>query len=153
MASIEGISVLVIFLVLMAFMLGAFGIVNTGIQHSLAARTYAFEIFRHRANLVYLRENLGSNSPPFSYNVDGVRVHGIMPENWQTNSDGNFQATSRAISMAMTTEVTGNQETVHNINIPTQVKEDQRITNEALGVSPAWVMVQYGICVNASCGE
>ena len=42
---------MVIFVMLMSFGMGLFGVVHTAILHSIAARTYSFETFRQRTNL------------------------------------------------------------------------------------------------------
>ena len=56
-ALLETIPLLVIFVILLGFAMGLFGIVHTAVLHSIAARTYSFESFRNRTNLQYFRED------------------------------------------------------------------------------------------------
>lgn len=76
-AVLEMIPVLIVVMVLMRYTYGFFGLIQSATLHSIAARNYAFETFRHRSNLRYLREgssDLKVNNPPFK---KGTRVHGI----------------------------------------------------------------------------
>lgn len=150
MATIESLPILIIFVMLIAYMLGSFGIIHTGILHSLAARTYAFETFSHRANLTYFRDD--PNSPVFHFGKIGTRYHGVAPEVYNVDADGYGQPTQRSISMVMTTGLRSEKNAnVHN-NLNSQVRDGVRV-KETAAVNPVWIKVQYGICINAACGD
>lgn len=148
MATIEALPILIIFIMLVAYMLGSFGIIHTGILHSIAARTYAMETFRHRANLVYFRDD--PTAPVFHYANIGTRFHGIAPEEY-TTSQG-FRPTQRSISMVMTTDpINEKNKNIHR-DLGQQIRDGVRV-KENFAVNPVWIKVQYGICINAQCGE
>lgn len=148
MATIESLPILIIFIMLIAYMLGSFGIIHTGILHSVAARTYAFETFAHRANLTYFREFKGTEH----YKKIGTRFHGVAPESYNVNTDDYGRPTQRTISMVMTTAPRNEKnENVHN-SLDNQVRDGVRV-RETAAVNPVWIKVQYGICIDAKCGD
>lgn len=141
---IETVPLLIIFVVLVSSGLGLFGMIHTAILHSIGARTYAFETFRQRANLYYFRENDSGLTQPISYARKEWRFHGIQAENDDRRT---FVATSRPISFGRPSESADANVQVHNqaiFNLPGR--------NDRVAVSPGWIMVGYGICLNASCG-
>jgi hypothetical protein len=145
LAMLETIPLIVIFAVLVAFGLGFFGIVHTAVLHSIGARTYTYETFRNRNNLYYFREEGSGLTSPMSYAKKQWRYHAIQHE-----SDGRrrFVATTRPISFGRAlANSDANQET-HNVQI-FQIQP----RNERVSVNPAWIMVGYGICLNATCGN
>lgn len=146
MATIEALPLLIVFMVLFAYALGSFGVIHSGILNSLAARTYAFEIFRHRTNLTYLRAN---TSNAMYYSNYGNRIHTVVSEN--NVGDDRFMATERMIAMGLDTN-TLNRDTpaVHNTQIY-GIQDGQR--NQTIEANPAWIMTQYGICLDAACGD
>lgn len=149
MATLEALAILPIFLVIVSYSLGSFGVIHTAILHSIAARTYAFETFRHRTDLTYLRDNrLGASL--VQYNKVGARVHGIGIGEGQGGIKGEaFYATERSISKGFTgPDVEKRDADTHNNSVPVM---DPR-KRAALGVNPVWIMVQYGICLNSTCG-
>ncbi len=145
MATLEALPLLIVFMVLFAYALGSFGVIHSGILNSIAARNYAFEIFRHRTNLAYLR----SNTPNAMYYTDiHNRVHAITSEH--VSEDDRFFATERRIAMGLNTSVL-NRDTpdVHNNQIY-GIQDGTR--NSTIEANPAWIMTQYGICLDADCG-
>ena len=146
MATIEAIPILMVFMVLVSYALGSFGAIHTAILHSIAARTYAYETFRHRTDLTYLRDI--QTAQIFSYRAAGCRVHGIgSPEGMAVQQT--FYATERNIAKGWTgPDTIGRTNDVHNTQVFT-VQDNKRAT---VGVNPIWVMVQYGICLNSNCG-
>jgi len=81
MAVFEIIPILVIFVVLINFSLGFFGIVHSGILSSIAARNYAFETFRNRANLNYFRdEDMGDELKYSFMTLFKSRFHDVISE-------------------------------------------------------------------------
>lgn len=147
-ATFEVVPLLAIFVLFIGYGMGAFGIVHTGILHNIAARTYAFETFRHRTNLAYFRENRISPGPEH-YRDFGIRIHAIKHE----SSDGGeyVYATERQISFGFPNEIVGRSPRTHE-DSTREIRPGQRATGN-VSVNPAWVKVQYGICINATCGD
>lgn len=148
-ALLETIPLLVIFVMLMSFSMGMFGIIHTGVLHSIAARTYSFESFRQRTNLYYFREDGSGLNPAKSINFTkkGWRYHAIQHENDQRDR---FVATVRPISLGKSLSPQGDMtEQTNNVSIIDM--PNQR--NTKISTNPAWVMVGYGICLNAGCGN
>lgn len=148
MATIETLPILVIFMVILSYSIGAFGAIHTAILHSIAARTYALETFRHRTDLGYLRDTGGTK---YYYGRIGARVHAVgVPESETANKD--FRATERAIAKGLSgPEIQGRNDSTHN-NSDSGVKGIDESKRASVGVNPIWIMVQYGICLNAGCG-
>lgn len=145
LATIETIPLLLIFVVFMGYGLGAFGIIHTGILHNIASRTYAFETFRHRPNVVYFRENRTESF--HHYAAEEMRMHAVKHE---SDSGEYIPATERPINFGFANEPIGRTGDTHNrtvaaISFGTRTREDA-------AVNPAWIKVQYGICTNSNCG-
>ena len=147
MATIETLPILIIFIMLVAYMFGSFGVIHTGILHSIAARTYAFETFRHRSNLTYFRENRTETQ---HYANMGVRFHAVAPEDYKANEK--FKPTQRSISMILTTDPVNEKNSGVHAAIDSQIRDGVRV-QENFAVNPVWIKVQYGICLNAKCGD
>lgn len=148
MAVMELIPIMIIIIMLSNFSLGFFGAIHTGILNSMAARNYAFETFRHRSNLVYLREGV-----PVEDNVNfatqNIRFHAIVSD--KTKGDkSHFIATGRPIDFLAQLDATGSKD-LHNKQIYT-ILDGKRFTDSNGGVTPIWVRPQYGICLNSKCG-
>lgn len=148
LAMIETVPLLVLFVVLMSFGMGFFGVVHTAILHSIAARTYSFETFRQRTNLYYYREDGSGEQAGKSINFTkkGWRYHAVQHE---TDARDKFVATTRPIALGRAIASTDSSETTHNKTIISELLP----RNERVSVNPVWVMVGYGICLNASCGN
>lgn len=147
MAIIELIPIMIIILLLFNFSLGFFGVIHTGILNSMAARNYAYETFRHRSNLTYLREGV-KGGDIVSYKEEGLRLHATVSDN-KKGSD-QFVATGRPIDFMSKTEATGSVE-VHNSGIYNAI-DGKRYTAGG-GVSPVWIRPQYGICLTPKCAK
>ncbi len=146
-AVIESVVVLFIFLILFWYSIGFFGVIHTGILHSIAARNYAFETFRHRSNLWYFRSN--STSVMRYHNFDN-RVHGTNSEIVIGGSNKLQYATERRVAMFKgDIEPTGRTPAEHSQAMG-QVKTGER--NTSVSLDPVWIKVQYGLCLTASCG-
>lgn len=145
MAIIETLPLLVIFVMLSGFGLGLYGVVHTATLHSIAARTYAFETFRNRTKLDYYREDGSGLTDPFFLGKKGYRYHAIQNE---SDDRTDFVATTRPLTLGRSVDAVSASETVHNVGIYNIGKR-----NEKVSVNPAWVMVAYGICLNAQCGD
>lgn len=149
MATIEIIPLLLIFVFMLSYTLGAFGVIHTGILHSIAARNYAFETFKGRANLVYFRDTPADQFRHFKEN--GTRIHAIQTEaGVQTNAT--FRGTERTIRVGFPNEIEGRTKSIHD-RILEQGEVAPGRRNQNLAVNPVWVKVQYGICINARCGD
>jgi hypothetical protein len=151
LATLEAIPLLVVFVFLIAYSLGGFGIIHTAIMHSISARAYAFETFRNRANVTYFRD-IPSDAALIHYREHGNRLHGVMSET-RRNDDMAFRATERPIRVGITIEPgpSRNDLSIHNTKIHEDVLADGK-RNQNIEVGPAWIMIQYGICLNARCG-
>lgn len=159
MATLEMVPLILVFMVIAAYTFGMFGVTHTAILNSIAARNYAFETFRHRADLTYFRSN-GTPDKMFFSRV-GTRIHGIVSDaNPNETAAGSFPATERRIAMGLDSgaierdlanvDQSRANLTLHNENV---FKIQRNAQNESIGVSPVWVMTQYGICLNARCGD
>lgn len=150
-AMVETVPLLVIFIVLLGFGLGFFGVIQTAIMNSMASRAYAFETFRNRADLTLFRDTGG---PPFyQFQSWGSRFHTINDERVPASVQTGQYATSRPITMfpsfaSVPSSDSSNLVTVNNSKIYGLAYQ-----NRSVDVSPAWVMVGYGICLNANCGD
>jgi hypothetical protein len=150
-AMVEVIPLLVIFVLLINFALGFFGVIHAGVLNSIAARNYAFETFRNRSNLNYLRDI--PDSDDVTYRKEGFRFHGIKKEGVQGSE---WVATTRPIKF---TDVDGNDDPKgtqedHNRGLRL-IAEGQKVSDAGLdeGVDPVWVRTLYGICLNAKCSR
>jgi len=83
MSTLEMVPILTVFLLLVNFGMGFFGVIHSGIMNSIAARNYAFETFRSRTNLNYLRDEITSDVNPY-YSQVGFRFHSIVGEDAKT---------------------------------------------------------------------
>ena len=143
-ALIETVPLLVIFMMLISFGLGLFGYIHSAVLYSISARTYAFETFRNRTNLTYFRENGSGLFMPLQFSQKGIRYHAITSRD---GDDDKFVAKSFPIKIGQTPEKKGSSST-HTDGIFTMQPR-----NQSLEVSPAWLMIGYGMCTNYSCGD
>jgi hypothetical protein len=140
MAMIEAVPLLVIFVTLIAYGLGMWGSVHTGILQSIGARTYAFESFRNKTNLT-----IGPNSAHYA-NI-GIRYHGI---NDRPNPVPLLMAAQRPIALGMDVERLPARRSDHNSRI---FEISGRNDEGGVEVHPIWIMIGYGMCLNANCGD
>ena len=149
-ASIETTVLMVIFVIMLYYSFGFFGIVHTAILHNIHSRTYAFETFRHRSSLYYFRSNLsGAPFTPLHYYLKGgTRLHGVNTdtEDFPTNQ----VATERPISMGMELNEEGRRQNTHNQDVMTRIPASGR--NSSVAVNPVWILTMYGICLDSNCG-
>lgn len=155
LATIEALPLVVVFVVLITYGLGLFGFVHTGILHSIGARTYAFETFRNRTNLTFFRDGEKDDGEPIAFNQLGFRFHAVVSEADLSNAT-TFYASERPLAFGrgpgsqreQKGSITDHSERIYEIE-----NSYRRDGGNAVQVSPGWVMVGYGICVNANCGE
>ena len=151
MATLETIPLLICFLVLIAHCFGFFGIIQSGILNSIAARTYAFETFRHRSNLYFFRENRLQGTVRSNYFSSNTRIHGVNAEDNPINTADGSIATERQLAIGISVADEGRANAnVHNQEVYS-IQEGQQ--NTTVSTSPVWIMVSYGICLNADCGD
>lgn len=147
MAIMELIPIMIIIVILFNFSLGFFGAIHTGILNSMSARNYAFETFRHRSNLMYLRTGI-PGTDNVNYASQGMRLHATVSDKAKGDKD-HFIATGRPIDFLAQLESKGSKD-IHNTQVYS-VKDGKRFTDNS-GVNPLWIRPQYGICLNAKCG-
>ena len=164
MASIEVLPIIMMFVVLVAFGLGFFGVVHTGIVHSIHARTYAFESLRNRAHYNHMRDTRAGEEPQrplddgpsvrpqtwIFYQSFGYRTHGISSLEAEKSGKQQIHPTLRDIKFpkgSLERAPLNDVERVHNTEVPTIA---HRATDKQQ-VNPVWLMLQYGICLNAQC--
>lgn len=147
LATVEAIPLLIIFVLLTGFSLGMWGAVHSAILQSIAARTYAFETFRNRTNLTVFRENPINGQDVLSYANKGVRYHSVKSEQAQDSREG-FFATARDLAIGYPSPSVQTLETVHMNKIYNIQPRNQNVE-----VGPIWIMVGYGMCLDAQCGQ
>ncbi|MBK9322130.1 MAG: hypothetical protein IPM97_04085 [Bdellovibrionaceae bacterium] len=146
MAIMELIPIMVILVILINYSLGFFGAIHTGILNSMAARNYAFDTFKHRSNLVYLRDTVGGAL--VSYDKYGMRWHASVSDRSQGKEE--FIATERRIDFLLKDQETGSSD-IHIKQINSVIDGKRFTANE--GVNPIWVRPKYGICLSTKCGK
>lgn len=151
-ATVETLPLLLIFVMLISYTLGAFGVIHTGILHSISARTYAFETFRNRANLTYFRDIPGTDI--LHYRNYGNRVHAVLSE--KRVPDATFYVAERPIRIGMESATAGKGRQTASVHLQ-DTHDDSKVTlgkrNETVEVDPVWIRVVYGICLNNGCGD
>lgn len=150
-AIVEIVPILAVFVLLLNFSLGFFGLIHSGILNSIAARNYAFETFRNRSNLNYLRDTVNTNKD-VKYAKVGMRYHGAINENARSEA---WIVTQRPIKF---TELSGDFDikgTSEHDGTVKAIEEGVKASDKGIdeGVNPAWVRTIYGICLNAACGS
>lgn len=148
MAMIEALPLLVIFVMFLSFGLGFWGAIHTAVLHSIGARAYAFETFRNRTNLNFFREDGSAlTRAPLFLGGKGFRYHAIQNA---LDSRPNFVASPRNIAMGSAQPTQSTNVQTHNVDV---YSIEDRGRNQKVETSPIWVMVGYGICLNAGCGR
>ncbi len=147
LAVLESVIILFIFIVLSRYTLGFFGVTHTAILQSIASRTYAFEIFRHRSHLWHFR---GNKISPFAYHAYENRIHGTNNEIAQRGVDTTQYPTERRIAMFVEEDPLGRTVNEHS-RASGEVRDGQR--NSGISLDPVWIKTQYGICLTEQCGD
>ncbi len=152
-AIIEIVPILAIFILIINFSLGFFGLIHSGIMNSIGARNYAFETFRNRADLTYLRDTAGSDAS-FTYTKSQQRFHVIKNETAPVGGD-KFYATRRPIKFSDIHEVADEKNNLQERNKDKGIVEGRRASEMGIeeGVNPVWVRSAYGMCLVATCGD
>ncbi|MCB9025641.1 MAG: hypothetical protein H6625_04945 [Bdellovibrionaceae bacterium] len=148
MATFEAIPMIVIFVMLVGYALGLWGVVHSSTLHSIGARQYAFETLRNRSNYMFFRDK-PSESATLYHSLIGYRYHAIT-----VNVDGGrFNAPNVPITIG---KKPVNKELL-NLNTQNRQLHNQGIfeleqRNQKVEFSHAWIMSGYGICINPACG-
>lgn len=152
-AMIEVVPVLALFVLIVNVSLGFFGLIHSGILNSIGARNYAFETFRNRADLRYLRD-IPDSTKDFTYARSGLRFHTVKNETVRSGNDQEkFFATRRPIRIS---EIRGMEEELglneHEMN--KRIQEGAKTEDAGIeeGANPVWIRSTYGICLTATCG-
>ncbi|PWU13674.1 MAG: hypothetical protein C5B49_14435 [Bdellovibrio sp.] len=161
-ASIEMVPLLLLFAMLFNFTLGFFGIIHSGILQNIAARNYAFETFRNRPNLAYLRDEINlertlDREIQSRYSLKNLRYHGIVAE-----SGGEvWPVTKRPIRFTDVASPDPNQapasdhkQLVRQVQSTGKVSETftgKTAREDKFGFNVVWLQILYGICLKASC--
>jgi hypothetical protein len=155
-AIIEIVPILAVFILVVNFALGFFGLIHTGILNSIGARNYAFETFRNRTNLQYLRDVDGGDGS-FTYTSSELRFHGIKGE--RAPSSNEFYATRRPIKFSEISTFNGSGNSSEEKGLADRpkfraIQEAKRASEVGIeeGTNNAWVRTVYGICLTAHCG-
>ncbi len=164
LAMLEALPIIWVMFILLGATLGSWGIAHTAILNSIAARNYTFFLFNNRSDLSYLRDFARQEYSILSddvrdqyyredYNGSNFSGHGkrfsyIASE---ANPDDPLTATLRrvdfrSVSYADRSEFLSDPEHTYKI----EEIEDRNINQK---VGPAWIMVGYGICLSAKCGD
>lgn len=154
MSMIEVLPMITIFVLIMNFAIGFFGVVHSGVKNSIASRNYAIETFRNRADLTYLRDT----GQVVSYKETQVRLHAKRSEfaSAGSNAQASWSATKRPIRFTDYFSINPSDEalpggTSARTQVDSQATSGERIDFE--GVNPVWIRVSYGICLSAQCGD
>ncbi len=141
-ATIEAVSLLVLFAVMIGYSIGTFGVIHSGIVNSIAARAYAFETFRNRVDLTYWRDDRAA-SENVNYRPEGFRIHGIVSENQIGKSEMTWVAAQRRLSLS-----NDEGDNVNNIISSSATLSSRGERDRA---NPVNVKIVYGICLDNIC--
>ena len=150
LAVLEMIPLLIVLMLMLNFSFGFFGAIHSGILGSMAARNYAFETFRNRADLTYFHnQRLGASTDHYKNN--GFRFHGSVSEGVSSGrlSGDVWYVTLRNIDFLQ--QMQEQRDDRPNDRIESAIKDTER--NEDRSVNPIWVKPIYGICLDSSCGD
>lgn len=152
MATIETIPLIMVFVFLICYEFGVFGVIHTGIMQSISARTYAFETFKNRTSLLYFRDTAVS---PYFFKTQGTRTHGIASEKKTDFDTSDGIAAERPLRVGIPfepDEASRKDLDRHNIKVFDQNLVGPQKRNQKVEVNPVWIQVQYGMCLNVACG-
>lgn len=150
LAVLEMIPVLIVLVVVLRYAYGFFGVIQSATVQSIAARNYAFETFRHRSRLSYLRE--GAVDDRFKYRK-GARLHGVRDENSPSSQYPDWDITNRYISFPRReAEQLGGESFTARVNEQGKIAVGKRY-GEGDGVNPVWLAIRYGMCIDYQCGD
>ena len=164
MAILEAIPIIWVMFVLMGATLGSWGLVHTATLNSIAARNFVFFYFNNRSDLSYMRDfhgtyddvPLGPEIKTHYFGKLGKRFSYIRDERVRgkavatpTGRHVDFRKINSNDPYPDRTDFLENEEhsrifEISGPKIPLNKKTKRK-------VGPAWLMVGYGICLNARC--
>lgn len=150
MAIIETVPMIFIFITLVGFALGFYGITQRMILSSIAARSYGFELMRNRTNINYFRD-VGATGPQNSYHATQSRYFSTRERGDQSE----FVAAKLPVNFTDRRPASTGAAEAHN----TSAYEDlgrggaQGKRNVKHLFNPVWIKNGYGICLSAKCGS
>ncbi|PIU00374.1 MAG: hypothetical protein COT74_05435 [Bdellovibrionales bacterium CG10_big_fil_rev_8_21_14_0_10_45_34] len=147
LSTIESVVLMSVFVTLLSFAIGGFGIVHTSIHYSIAARAYTFEVFRNRSDLTYFRDTPGGLLG--SYKEYGFRAHGVNFEGEDSGGNPTWRATRRALSIPSRAQQINPSGSYH----AEKLSGPANPAREQAEVDPVWIKAVYGICLDARCGD
>lgn len=151
MAILEIVPMIFIFITLFSFTYGFYGVTQRMILASIAARAYGFEVMRHRANVVYLRD-VGGGAVDNHYWETGSRYFTSRSSDANTND---FIAAKMNIRFPGRGIASGSED-AHNTSAYEDLSREgpgARKRNSKHLFEPVWIKSSYGICLNSRCGE
>lgn len=150
-AMFEIIPVLLMFILLINFTLGFFGMIHSGTLNSIAGRNYLFETFRNRTNLFYFRD---ADTTDISVNYKAIGYRFSLVRSESSFEPQNFVATSRFPRFS---DIQSPPDPISLDFSPRRtqastIQESEKVSdiNEE-GVNPVWIRTHYGICLNSKC--
>jgi hypothetical protein len=146
MAVLETVPMIFIFVALLGFTIGFYGITQKMILHSIAARAYGFEQMRHRANVTYLRD-VGAEGPTNSYQISQLRYFTVR----EPGAGTTFTAAKVGVDYRDRNPAGSANQDDHNTTAYTNIVRQRR--NDRHYFDSVWVKVGHGICLRANCGE
>lgn len=164
MAALEVVAIFAVIMILFNFSLGFYGVIQTGILKSMAARNYAMETYRFRSNLDFFWRDGRQPDAISKYRLFGNRFHGITSE-FSTASD-KWAATARPISFVSSfggkdedgndfsrVPASDNNVQLHNRDVYTILDDGKPLLDDKdkYKAFPVWIKTVYGICINFDC--
>ena len=132
-----------IFVVLIGYALGLWGVTHSAALYAIGTRSYTFETLNHRANYTYFRDREGGAL--LDYQETGMRMHFTGP-----NPAPQVMADTRPIYIhRQLTNRRGNVQD-HNERLYSIAPRNRE---GGVEVNPVWLRIGYGICLNANCGD
>ncbi len=146
LAVLETIPMIFVFVALVGFTIGFYGVTQKMILSSIASRAYGFEQIRHRANVSYLRDVRGGSDN--SYNITEHRYFTVR----EPGLDGAvFIAAKMNIDYRDRSPDVASNPDAHNSTAYGDISRQRR--NERHYFKNVWVKVGHGICLTSGCGE
>ena len=155
LATIELTGFLILFVSMLGFLLGFWGVFHSGVLNSIGARAYAYETFRNKTHLQYFRTENSENPPIEHYGNVGSRFHRAVNNPIRSSSvlTDDFYAPERKLSLnPYFYEKEESQISLfREEDIYKDIKSKRRYSTQ--GLNPVWIKVTYGICLDHRCGD
>ncbi len=146
LAVLETVPMIFVFVSLVGFTIGFYGVTQKMILHSIASRAYGFEQIRHRANITYLRD-VGTDGPINSYQITQHRYFTVR----EPGTGNTFIAAKMGLDYRVRSPGGAASPDAHNTSAYGDILRQRR--NDRHYFDSVWVKVGHGICLRANCGE